>query len=93
MLELDDMDIKNIEEMYDNDIVHRLDMDNVNRIYKYLIDKGIYYAKDVFIEYLELFLLDSEVFISKFDRIINDIGDNYIDVIGENSSILDNMYE
>ena len=93
MLELDDMDIKNIEEMYDNDIVHRLDMDNVNRIYKYLIDKGIYYAKDVFIEYLELFLLDSEVFISKFDRIINDIGDNYIDVIGENSSILGNMYE
>ena len=93
MLELDKIDIDNIEEMYNRDIIHKLDMDNVNKIYSYLINKGIYYAKDMFIENLELFLLDSDVFIERFNDIIDNIGSNYVDVIGEDSSILENMYK
>ena len=47
----------------------------------------------MFIERLELFLLDSEEFIKKFDMLIDSIGDNYVDVIGENSELLDCMYK
>ncbi len=89
----DDIDMKVINEMYNKDLIDRLNKDNVMEIYKYLIGKGIYYAKDLFIEYLDLFLIDSDVFINKFDKIIEKLGSNYVDIIGEDSSILMEMYE
>jgi len=89
----DDIDMKVINEMYNKDLIDGLNKDNVMEIYKYLIGKGIYYAKDLFIEYLDLFLIDSDVFINKFDKIIEKLGSNYVDIIGEDSSILMEMYE
>ena len=68
-------------------------MDNVNKIYSYLIDKGIYYAKDMFIEYLELFLMDSEEFINRFDALIKKIGNNYVEAVGEDDSLMEEMYK
>ena len=93
MLKLDNSDMMDLEEMYGSDLINKLDMDNVNKIYDYLINKGIYYAKDIFVERLELFLLDSSEFIDRFDSLIKNIGDNYVDIIGENSSLLEEMYK
>lgn len=36
---------------------------------KYLKDNGVYYAKDLFISSLDLFLLPSDNFIDQFEKI------------------------
>ena len=92
-MQLDNIDIQNLNEMYDKDFINKFDINNINTIYNYLIDKGIYYAKDIFVENFELFLLDSNNFINKFDKLIEKLGPNYIEIIGEDSSVLEELYK
>ena len=89
---LDEIDLKNIEEMYDEYTVNQIDKDNVMEIYNYLIDQGIYYASDIFVERLELFIQNSEDFIRKFEELKIEIGMEYIEKIGEDTGLLDKMY-
>ena len=91
-MNLDSIDIKIINEMYDEELINKIDKDNVMKIYNYLIKKGIYYAKDIFIEYLDLFLIDCDEFINKFEKVIKKLGSNYVDILGEDSSILEEFY-
>ena len=90
---LDEIDKKDITEMYDEYTLNQLDSDNVNIIYNYLLEQGIDFAKDIFIERLELFLMDNKEFIEKFEMIKQEIGNNYVEIIEENTEILDKMYQ
>ena len=89
---LDEIDIENIEEMYNEYTIEQLDEENVKAIYNYLIEQNIDYAKDIFIERLELFIQDKNDFILKFEKLKNEIGDNYAEVIAEDTEILDKLY-
>lgn len=89
---LDEIDIEDIHEMYDEYLISQLNEENVKKIYSYLIEQGIYYAKDIFIERLELFTIDSEEFIEKFEKIKQKIGNDYVDEIIEDSDLLDELY-
>ena len=92
MLVLDELDIKDLEEVYDEALIKKLDVDNVSGIYKYLIDNGIYYVKDLFVENLELFLLEKDIFIKRFEKLKQEVGNDYIEIIGRDSSVLEIMY-
>ena len=92
MLVLDELDIKDLEEVYDEALIKKLDVDNVSGIYKYLIDNGIYYVKDLFVENLELFLLEKDIFIKRFEKLKQEVGNDYVEVIGSDSSVLEIMY-
>ena len=89
---LDEIDKQDIEEMYDDYTINQLDSDNVKKIYNYLLEQGIEFAKDILIERLELFLINSEEFIQKFEKIKQEIGTNYIEEIEENKNILEKIY-
>ena len=91
-LYLDDIEKEFLFENYDEDIINKLDNVNCNKIYNYLIDNGIYYAKDLFISNVDLFLLDFEDFKIKFGKLKEKLGNDYIELIAENGDLLDNMY-
>lgn len=92
-MQLDDIDIKILKENFDDYIIDQLDYKNVEKIYNYLIDCGVYYAKDIFISQVDLFLLDYEVFVEKFEKLKLKLGNNYVDLLGENCALIDVMYE
>ena len=56
-------------------------------------ENGIYYAKDIFISQVDLFLLDYEIFVEKFEKLKERLGNNYIDLLGEDCFLIDIMYE
>ena len=56
-MELDEIDIKILRENFDDETISEIDSENVSKIMKYLKDNGVYYAKDLFISSLDLFLL------------------------------------
>lgn len=89
----DDIDISVLKENFDEDLLSRIDEENVSRIYIYLIKEGIYYAKDLVIECLDLFLLPVDNFIQKFEKLKSSLGDDYIEKLGQDTSLIEMMYE
>ena len=92
-MQLNNIDIKKLNENFDSYILNQLDKDNVNKIYSYLIKEGIYYAKDIFISQADLFLLDYYLFVEKFEKLKNKLGNNYIEMLGDDCSLIDIMYD
>ena len=92
-MNLDELDIQVLKENFDEEIIKELDINNVAKIYKYLVDNGIYYAKDLLLESLDLFLLPKEEFITKFEKLKNVLGEDYIDKLVEDLSLLEIMYQ
>lgn len=92
-MNIDEMDLKILKENSGNDIISKLDIDNVNKIYKYLEDNNVYYVKDLFLSSLDLFCLPSNIFIKKFERLKLKLGDSFVEKLGDDSSYIEIMYE
>lgn len=90
---LDDEDIKVLKENFDEEIIEKVDMNNLKKIYIYLQNNGIYYAKDLIISSLDLFLLPVEQFIKQFEKLKMKIGNNYVERLAEDTSLIEIMYE
>ena len=85
-------DIKILKENFDEDMIKELDMENVKIIIGYLLRNKVYYAKDLLLNSLDLFLLDSNIFIEKFENLKMKLGSNYVDKLGEDMSLIELMY-
>jgi hypothetical protein len=89
----DDIDMKILKENFDESVINELDSENVMEIYNYLLNNGIYYAKDLFISSTDLFLLSFEEFKMRFEQLKNKLGSDYVDKLGENSALIEIMYQ
>ena len=92
-MQWDNIDIKILKENFDDELLSQLDEQNISKIYNYLINDGVYYAKDIFISQADLFLLEYELFVKKFEKLKEKLGKNYIDMLGEDCSLIDLMYQ
>ena len=92
-MNLDEIDIKVLRENFDDEMISKIDIENVSKIFKYLDDNGIYYAKDILLSSLDLFLLQVDEFIIRFEKLKNKLGNDFIDKLGEDTSLIEIMYE
>lgn len=92
-MNLDEIDIKILKENFDENLIKQIDSDNVLKILKYLENNGIYYAKDLFLTSLDLFLYPLDDFIRKFEILKEKLGDDFVNKLGEDSSLIEIMYE
>ncbi len=51
------------------------------------------YIKDLLLTFLDLFLLPVDDFIEKFEQLKNDLGEDFVEQIGEDMSLMENFYE
>ena len=91
-MNFDEIDMKILEENFDKEMINQINMDNISEIFKYLNESGIYYLKDLFLTSLDLFLLPSNEFINKFEKLKDKLGNDYVDKLGEDSSLIEIMY-
>ena len=92
-MDLDEIDLKVLRENFDEELINRIDAKNVSKIYLYLENNNIYYAKDLFLTSLDLFLLPEKDFIEKFERLKKELGEDYVDKLGEDASLIEIMYQ
>ncbi len=92
-MSLDEIDIKILKENFDENLIKQIDSENVSKIFKYLENNGIYYAKDLFLTSLDLFLYPLDDFIRKFENLKNKLGEDFANKLGEDSSLIEIMYE
>ena len=93
MEEINEIDIKILKENFDEELIKQIDLNNVASIFKYLVNNGVYYAKDLFLNSLDLFLYPSDIFIKKFEHLKNVLGIDFADKLGEDISLIEIMYE
>lgn len=89
---LDEIDTKILMENFVQEMLNKIDSNNVKIIINYLLKNGIYYAKDLLLNSLDLFLLDSNIFIEKFETLKKELGENYIEKLGNDISLIELMY-
>lgn len=92
-MELDHLDIRILQENFDDETISKIDVENVYKIFKYLKENNVYYAKDLFITSLDLFLLPLDQFINQFEKLKSKLGEKYVEKLGEDTSLIEIMYE
>ena len=92
-MNIDEIDIKLLKENFDSETIKKIDAENVYHINKYLLDNDVYYAKDLLISSLDLFLLPYEEFIKRFERLKERLGNDFVDKLVEDTSLIEIMYE
>lgn len=88
---LSEDEIRNIVDTFDSEIIKGIDVDNLFKIYKYLIDNGIYFARDLIVDYLDIFVLDYDCFVTRFEELKKKLGSNYIEVLENDISNLEEL--
>ena len=67
--------------------------ENIANYKRYLQENNVYYAKDLLLSSLDLFLLPVEEFINKFEKLKTRLGTDFVDKLGEDSSLIEIMYD
>ena len=93
MIELNEIDIRILKENFDEDLINQINIENVYKIFSYLSNNGVYYFKDLFLNSLDLFLDPYEIFIKKFEHLKEVLGDEFVEKLGEDASLIELMYE
>lgn len=93
MIELNEVDVKILKENFDEDLIKQIDLGNVYKIFSYLNSNGVYYAKDLLLNSLDLFLYPCAEFIKKFDHLKEVLSDEFVDKLGEDISLIQIMYD
>ena len=88
------MNSNSVEELiskYEKEVFKNLDMDNVNKIIEYLDNENVNYIDELLRDYLDLFLIQIDEFKMKFNKLKKIYGENIVEIIAEDLSILDNF--
>ena len=92
-MKFDDIDLKILKENFEEEMINKMDTENVYKIFKYLEENEVFYAKDLFLNSFNLFLLPYENFVKQFEKLKNKLGSNFVDLLGEDVSLIEIMYE
>ena len=92
-MQLDSFDIKVLRENFSDEEIAKMDALNISKIFRYLQENNVYYAKDLLLSSLDLFLLPVEEFIKRFEKLKTRLGIDFVDKLGEDSSLIEIMYE
>ena len=93
MMNFDEIDIQILTENFDEKLIQKIDYDNAFKIYRYLEKNEVYYAKDLFLNCLDLFLLPYNIFIKKFEYLKSKLGNDFVEKLASDFSLIDIMYE
>jgi len=74
---------------YDKQYLNTLDEENFLKIYKLFKSSNFYFIKDIILNYLEIFDLDYDTVFNKIIELKKNLGDNYINIIANDLTYLE----
>ena len=76
---------------YDEDYINGLDENNFREVYKIFKKYNFYFIDDIILNYLEIFEMDADDVNDKIMVLKNKLGDNFVYIIGNDMSYLDEI--
>lgn len=86
------LDFDDIEELYDNydvNVLNNIDKDNFDKVYNLFKEYKFDFIEDIILKYFDIFVLEYKDVDNKLNRLVKALGDNYIDIIGNDMSYLE----
>ena len=74
---------------YEYEYLKTLDEDNFKEVYNLLKKYNFYFINDIILNYIEIFELDTKLLEEKLNILKEELGDNYIYIIGNNMRYLE----
>lgn len=74
---------------YEYEYLKTLDEDNFKEVYNLLRKYNFYFINDIILNYIEIFELDTNLLEEKINILKEELGDNYIYIIGNNMRYLE----
>ncbi len=88
---LDEFYTELVYDNYSKEYIESLDNDNIDKIVNVLEEYGCYFIEDIFASYISIFEMDEQKLIKKFEYLKQEIGPNFMYIIGEDMTILDKI--
>lgn len=87
------IDLNKIESIYGLELLDLIkeNIDDVKMNINYLIYLNFNDIEDIFERYVLIFICDFDEFKSKIDKLINKLGNNYVDIIENDLGILEEL--
>ena len=86
---LDEFYYNMVLDNYEYEYLKILDEDNFKEVYNLLKKYNFYFINDIILNYIEIFELDTKLLEEKLNILKEELGDNYIYIIGNNMRYLE----
>ena len=90
---LDEFYYNMVLDNYEYEYLKTLDEDNFKEVYNLLKKYNFYFINDIILNYIEIFELDTKLLEEKINILKEELGDNYIYIIGNNMRYLEVLLE
>lgn len=90
---LDEFYYNMVLDNYEYEYLKTLDEDNFKEVYNLLKKYNFYFINDIILNYIEVFELDTKLLEEKINILKEELGDNYIYIIGNNMRYLEALLE
>ena len=85
-------DIQKIKEKYEEYIFDNLDKEKFNKIINFLIKEKCDYIKEFFCNYLDLFNIEYEEFVKKYNKLNKKYNGSFLEKASEDMNLLEEFY-
>ena len=90
---LDEFYYNMVLDNYEYEYLKTLDEDNFKEVYNLLKKYNFYFINDIILNYIEIFELDTKLLEERLNILKEELGDNYIYIIGNNMRYLEVLLE
>lgn len=90
---LSEYNLDSLYTIYDEELINSVEEKNFLKIVQYLIKNNIDFLEDIICSYLDLFLIEYDVFVEKFEGLKVKYGNDISDKISYNMQILEEMLD
>ena len=90
---LDEFYYNMVLDNYEYEYLKTLNEDNFKEVYNLLKKYNFYFINDMILNYIEIFELDTKLLEEKINVLKEELGDNYIYIIGNNMRYLEALLE
>ena len=90
---LDEFYYNMVLDNYEYEYLKTLDEDNFKEVYNLLKKYNFYFINDIILNYIEIFELDTKLLEENLNILKEELGDNYIYIIGNNMRYLEVLLE
>lgn len=87
------INIEEMKEKFEDNVFKILDMENCNKIIKFLLEEKCDYIEDIVSDYLDLFNIQYEEFRKKYGILNVKYNGKYIEKVSEDMNLLEEFYE
>ena len=77
---------------YSNSVLKNLNKDNINNIIFFLKKENCNYIEDLLEDYLDLFIIDYQEFVEKYNELNKKYDNNYLYLVSKNMDLLEEFF-